>query len=141
MEDLVLINEVSCGRRHFRAAQPDVGRYDYAPRLPARGCAPRRRCGRRRLPGLVQDLAGRAPPHSAARSRQAAAKIDDFIAAMATETGSTAGWAHSNVEFADMLREAASLTTQITRDHPLQPAGSMAMAVRQAAGVALSVAP
>jgi acyl-CoA reductase-like NAD-dependent aldehyde dehydrogenase len=72
-----------------------------------------------------------------------AARIDDFIAAMAAETGATAGWAHFNVGLAaDMLREAAALTTQITGEIiPSDRPGTTAMGVRQAAGVVLSIAP
>ncbi|WP_157014413.1 aldehyde dehydrogenase [Mesorhizobium xinjiangense] len=71
------------------------------------------------------------------------ARADDFVAAMAEETGATAGWAMFNVGLsADMLREAASLTTQITGEIiPSNRPGSMAMAVRQPAGVVLSIAP
>ncbi len=71
------------------------------------------------------------------------ARADDFVAAMAEETGATAGWAMFNVGLsADMLREAASLTTQITGEIiPSNRPGSMAMAVRQPAGVVLSMAP
>jgi acyl-CoA reductase-like NAD-dependent aldehyde dehydrogenase len=67
----------------------------------------------------------------------------EFIAAMAAEIGATAGWAHFNVMLAsDMLREAAALTTQITGEViPSNRPGSLAMAVRQPAGVVLSMAP
>ncbi|MGH6761752.1 MAG: aldehyde dehydrogenase [Phyllobacterium sp.] len=70
-------------------------------------------------------------------------KIDEFVAAMAAETGATAGWAKFNVGLAaDMLREAASLTTQIAGEIiPSNRPGSFAMGVRQAAGVVLSIAP
>jgi len=71
------------------------------------------------------------------------ARTDDFIAAMGAETGSTAGWAGFNVMLAaDMLREAAALTTQITGEIiPSNRPGSTAYGVRQAAGVVLSIAP
>ncbi|MGQ2905535.1 MAG: aldehyde dehydrogenase [Neoaquamicrobium sediminum] len=70
-------------------------------------------------------------------------KEDAFIEAMAAEIGATAGWAHFNVMLAsDMLREAAALTTQITGEViPSNRPGSLAMAVRQPAGVVLSMAP
>ncbi len=70
-------------------------------------------------------------------------KAPEFVSAMAEETGATAGWAMFNVGLAsDMLREAASLTTQITGEViPSNRAGSLAMAVRQPAGVVLSIAP
>ena len=70
-------------------------------------------------------------------------KEGDFIEAMGSEIGATAGWAHFNVMLAsDMLREAASMTTQITGEIiPSNRPGSMAMAIRQPAGVVLSMAP
>jgi len=71
------------------------------------------------------------------------ARTDDFIAAMGAETGATAGWAGLNVMLAaEMLREAASLTTQITGEIiPSNRPGSTAYGIRQAAGVVLSIAP
>ncbi|WEJ58202.1 aldehyde dehydrogenase [Devosia sp. FJ2-5-3] len=71
------------------------------------------------------------------------ARAPDFIAAMAAETGATAGWAGFNVMLsAEMLREAAGLTTQITGEIiPSNRPGSTAYGVRQAAGVVLSIAP
>lgn len=70
-------------------------------------------------------------------------KAPEFVAAMAAETGATAGWAMFNVMLAaDMLRESASLTTQIAGEViPSNRPGSLAMGVRQAAGVVLSMAP
>ncbi|WP_105382810.1 aldehyde dehydrogenase [Neorhizobium alkalisoli] len=70
-------------------------------------------------------------------------RAQDFVAAMAAETGATAGWAMFNVMLAaDMLREAAAMTTQITGEViPSNRPGSLAMAVRQPAGVVLSMAP
>ncbi|MBB3397086.1 MULTISPECIES: aldehyde dehydrogenase [unclassified Rhizobium] len=70
-------------------------------------------------------------------------KAPEFVAAMAAETGATAGWAMFNVGLAaDMLREAASLTTQISGEViPSDRPGSLAMAIRQPAGVVLSIAP
>jgi len=66
-----------------------------------------------------------------------------FIDAMAAEIGATAGWAGFNVGLAaDMLREAASLTTQISGEViPSNRPGSFAMGIRQPAGVVLSIAP
>ena len=62
---------------------------------------------------------------------------------MATETGATAGWAGFNVGLAaGMLREAAAMTTQISGEViPSDKPGCIAMAVRQPAGVVLSIAP
>lgn len=70
-------------------------------------------------------------------------RAKDFVAAMAAETGATAGWATFNVMLAsDMLREAAAMTTQIAGEIiPSNRPGSLAMAVRQPAGVVLSIAP
>ncbi|MFN7024657.1 MAG: aldehyde dehydrogenase [Pseudorhizobium sp.] len=78
-----------------------------------------------------------------AAADQLEGKVNDFVAAMAAETGATAGWAMFNVKLAaDMLREAAAMTTQINGEViPSNRAGSMAMAVRQPAGVVLSMAP
>jgi len=71
------------------------------------------------------------------------AKGGAFVEAMGAEIGATAGWAMFNVGLAaDMLREAASLTTQIHGDIiPTNRPGSMAMAIRQPAGVVMSMAP
>jgi acyl-CoA reductase-like NAD-dependent aldehyde dehydrogenase len=62
---------------------------------------------------------------------------------MATETGATAGWAGFNVGLAaGMLREAAAMTTQISGEViPSDKPGCLAMAIRQPAGVVLSIAP
>jgi acyl-CoA reductase-like NAD-dependent aldehyde dehydrogenase len=67
----------------------------------------------------------------------------DFGQLMATEIGATAGWAQFNVKLAaGMLREAASLTTQITGEIiPSDKPGCVSMAVRQPAGVVLGIAP
>ncbi|EPL8002505.1 aldehyde dehydrogenase [Klebsiella aerogenes] len=66
-----------------------------------------------------------------------------FIATMAAETGATAHWAGFNVHLAaDILREAAALTTQIEGQIiPSNVAGNLAMGVRQGAGVVLAMAP
>ncbi|MBR1143726.1 aldehyde dehydrogenase [Bradyrhizobium sp. AUGA SZCCT0431] len=71
------------------------------------------------------------------------AKTAQFIELMATETGATAGWAGFNVGLAaGMLREAAAMTTQISGEViPSDKPGCIAMAVRQPAGVVLSIAP
>lgn len=71
------------------------------------------------------------------------ARAADFINLMATEIGATAGWAGFNVKLAaGMLREAASMTTQITGEViPSDKPGCVSMAVRQPAGVVLGIAP
>ncbi|SAK83988.1 aldehyde dehydrogenase [Caballeronia catudaia] len=70
-------------------------------------------------------------------------KADAFASAMAAETGASRIWADFNVRLAaDGLREAASLTTQISGEViPSDIPGSLAMAVRQPAGVCLGIAP
>ncbi|WP_175950853.1 aldehyde dehydrogenase [Burkholderia sp. BCC0405] len=71
------------------------------------------------------------------------ARTADFIAIGAAETGAMANWYGFNVMLAaDMLREAAAMTTQI--DGAVIPSdvpGKLAMAVRQPCGVVLGMAP
>jgi len=71
------------------------------------------------------------------------AKTDDFIAAMMSETGATAGWAGFNVMLAvGHIREAAAMTTQITGEIlPSNHKGTVSMAVREPVGVMLGIAP
>lgn len=71
------------------------------------------------------------------------ARGSDIARAMADELGATAAWAGFNVMLsAGMLREAASMTTMIKGEViPSNRPGSMAMAIRQPAGVVLSIAP
>ena len=71
------------------------------------------------------------------------ARADDIAQAMAAEVGASKLWAQFNVRLgADMLREAASLTTQIAGEViPSDVPGSLALAMRQAAGVVLGIAP
>ena len=59
------------------------------------------------------------------------------------ETGATPGWYGFNVALAaGMLREAASMTTQIAGEViPSEVPGSLAMAVRRPCGVVLGIAP
>ena len=68
------------------------------------------------------------------------AHAGDFAAAVRDETGATAGWGHFNVHLAaGMLREAASMTTQVGGEViPSDVPGSVAMGVRQPAGVVLA---
>lgn len=70
-------------------------------------------------------------------------KSAEIVAAMAEEIGATEGWSMFNIGLAaDMLLEAASLTTQITGEViPSNRPGSLAMAIRQPVGVVLSMAP
>lgn len=71
------------------------------------------------------------------------AKADDFVTAMANETGATEGWARFNVGLAaEMLREASGIPTRINGEIiPSNRPGSLAMAVRQPVGVVFSMAP
>ena len=71
------------------------------------------------------------------------AKLPQFIEAVAAETGATGMWAGFNVMLAaGMIREAASLTTQIAGEViPSDVPGSLAMGVRQPAGVVVGIAP
>lgn len=71
------------------------------------------------------------------------AKLPAFVEAVAAETGATGMWAGFNVMLAaGMIREAASLTTQIAGEViPSDVPGSLAMGVRQPAGVVLGIAP
>lgn len=71
------------------------------------------------------------------------AKRDAFVAIMMAEIGTTAVWSAFNVKLATgMLREAASLTTQIVGEViPSDKPGCLALAVRQPAGVCLGIAP
>jgi len=66
-----------------------------------------------------------------------------FASAMAAETGASGIWAGFNVHLAAAgLMEAAALTTQITGEViPSDVPGSLAMGVRQPAGVVLGIAP
>jgi acyl-CoA reductase-like NAD-dependent aldehyde dehydrogenase len=70
-------------------------------------------------------------------------RAPDFVKAMAAETGAAPMWAHFNCRLgANMLREAAALTTQVTGEIiPSDKPGLLAMAVRQPAGVVVGIAP
>ncbi len=72
-----------------------------------------------------------------------ATKASEFAPHMAAETGATAMWAGFNCMLAaDMLREAAAMTTQIAGEViPSNVPGSLAMGYRQPVGVVLGIAP
>ncbi|MFM7704598.1 MAG: aldehyde dehydrogenase family protein, partial [Rubrivivax sp.] len=74
---------------------------------------------------------------------QLEARTPQFIEAVSAETGATGMWGGFNVFLAaGMLREAAALTTQITGEViPSDVPGSLAMGIRQPAGVVLGIAP
>ncbi|MDT3687880.1 MAG: aldehyde dehydrogenase [Pseudorhodoplanes sp.] len=67
----------------------------------------------------------------------------DFSDLMTAECGAIGPWGHFNVHLAaGILREAASMTTQISGEViPSDKPNSFAMAVRQPAGVVLGIAP
>jgi acyl-CoA reductase-like NAD-dependent aldehyde dehydrogenase len=67
----------------------------------------------------------------------------DVVSAMMSETGATAGWAMFNLALAaSMLREAASITTQVAGEViPSDRPGCLAMAIREPVGVMLGIAP
>ncbi|MDH4391524.1 MAG: aldehyde dehydrogenase [Aquabacterium sp.] len=71
------------------------------------------------------------------------AKTPKFVEAVPAETGATGMWAGFNVHLAaSMIREAAALTTQIAGEViPSDVPGSLAMGMRQPAGVVLGIAP
>ncbi|MEJ5992180.1 aldehyde dehydrogenase [Ramlibacter sp. PS3R-8] len=71
------------------------------------------------------------------------AKLPQFVEAVAAETGATGMWAGFNVMLAaGMIREAASLTTQVSGEViPSDVPGSLSMGIRQPAGVVLGIAP
>ncbi len=71
------------------------------------------------------------------------ARAQQFATLGLAEMGATIGWGHFNVHFAaNILREAASMTTQVTGEVvPSDVPGSLAMAIRQPVGVVLGIAP
>ncbi|KAB0679091.1 aldehyde dehydrogenase [Aureimonas leprariae] len=71
------------------------------------------------------------------------ARSDEFARLMTEETGAAAAWGGFNVMLAArMLREAASMTTQILGEVvPSDKPGCLSLAVRQPAGVCLGIAP
>ena len=70
-------------------------------------------------------------------------KTEDFSRLVIAETGATGPWAGFNVHFAaSVLREAASMTTQISGEIiPSDKPGTMAMGQRVPHGVCLGIAP
>lgn len=71
------------------------------------------------------------------------AKQAEFVEAMMGEIGATQGWAMFNLMLAaSMLREAASITTQIGGEViPSDKPGCLSMALREPVGVILGIAP
>lgn len=93
------------------------------------------------------DWAGLAPNKRRRRLLKAADLMEEhtaeFVGIGVEETGAKPEWYHFNVMLAAaMLREAASITTQITGEViPSDVPGNTAMAVRQPCGVVLGMAP
>ena len=93
------------------------------------------------------DWSAIGPSERRARLNKAADLLESraaqFAAILTTETGATGGWGHFNVHLAaNMLREAAAMTTQISGEVvPSDVPGSLAMALRQPVGVVLGIAP
>jgi acyl-CoA reductase-like NAD-dependent aldehyde dehydrogenase len=71
------------------------------------------------------------------------ARKTDFVDAMMTEIGATAGWAMFNLTLAaGTIREAAALTTQVGGEViPSDKPGCIALALREPVGVILGIAP
>ncbi|GAB3103978.1 aldehyde dehydrogenase [Aestuariicella hydrocarbonica] len=76
-------------------------------------------------------------------AQQLEARRDEFVQAMMSEIGATEGWSMFNLTLAaSMIREAASMTTQINGEViPSDRPGCVAMAVREPVGVILGIAP
>jgi acyl-CoA reductase-like NAD-dependent aldehyde dehydrogenase len=74
---------------------------------------------------------------------QLEARSEELVKVMMLETGAAAAWGGFNVHLAaKMLREAGSVTTQITGEViPSDRPGVLAMGLRQPAGVSLGIAP
>jgi acyl-CoA reductase-like NAD-dependent aldehyde dehydrogenase len=72
-----------------------------------------------------------------------ASKVGEFSEILIAETGGTGPWAGFNTMLAaGMLREAAGMTTQVQGEIiPSDKPGTLSMAIRQAAGVCLGIAP
>jgi acyl-CoA reductase-like NAD-dependent aldehyde dehydrogenase len=110
---------------------------------PASGCAECRFC---RRPCIFAW--SRTGPTERRRILLAAAdkleaKIGDICAAMAAEVGASALWGGFNVmASANLIREAASLTTQIQGETiPTDKPGTLSMTLRQPVGAILSIVP
>ena len=71
------------------------------------------------------------------------ARVEEFVAIGTGETGSTELWYRNNVKIAaSMLREAASMTTQIKGEIiPANKPGTLSMGYRQPIGVLVGMAP
>lgn len=93
------------------------------------------------------DWSARGPNERRMKLLKAADLMDarskEFSELMTAECGAIGPWGHFNTHFAaSLLREAASMTTQIAGEViPSDKPNSFAMAVRQPVGVVLGIAP
>jgi benzaldehyde dehydrogenase (NAD) len=93
------------------------------------------------------DWSARGPNDRRSMLMRAAGVLEsraaDFVTTMMAETGATEGWVRFNLMLAaSMIREAASLTTQIAGEViPSDKPGCLALAIREPAGVVLGIAP
>jgi acyl-CoA reductase-like NAD-dependent aldehyde dehydrogenase len=95
----------------------------------------------------LPDWAAKGPNARRAMLNKAAAALEGkataLVDAMMGEIGATEGWARFNLMLAaGMIREAASLTTQIAGEViPSDKPGCISLALREPAGVVLGIAP
>ncbi|PTW97699.1 aldehyde dehydrogenase [Pararhodobacter aggregans] len=132
------------GGRSFARRDPVTG--DVATEAPAASVADALRAvdaAARAFPGwaATSPAARRALLNKAADRLEA--KTPDIIATAIAETGATGPWIGFNCMLAaGILREAASMTTQITGEViPANKPGMLAMAQRKPLGVCLGIAP
>ncbi|MFS8979067.1 aldehyde dehydrogenase [Cupriavidus necator] len=146
-EVTLLINGQSCGAeggRTFERCNPVTGAP--ASRAPAASPADAARAVQAAADAFPR-WAALAPGERRQRLLKAAdlmdARIDEFVRIGAAETGGMANWYGFNVMLAaNMLREAAAMTTQIDGSViPSNLPGNLALAVRQPCGVVLGIAP
>ncbi|WP_019448853.1 aldehyde dehydrogenase [Cupriavidus sp. BIS7] len=132
------------GGRTFERRNPVTG--EVASRAPAASLADAERAVQAASDAFPQ-WAALSPGERRQRLLRAAdlmdAQTQAFIRIGAAETGGMANWYGFNVMLAaNMLREAAAMTTQIDGSIiPSNVPGSLAMAVRQPCGVVLGIAP
>jgi len=132
------------GGRTFERRNPVTG--EVASRAPAASLADAERAVQAASDAFPQ-WAALSPGERRQRLLRAAdlmdAQTQAFIRIGAAETGGMANWYGFNVMLAaNMLREAAAMTTQIDGSIiPSNVPGSLAMAIRQPCGVVLGIAP
>jgi len=148
MHDVTMLiggrNCAADGGRTFERRNPVTG--EVASRAPAASLADAERAVQAASDAFPQ-WAALSPGERRQRLLRAAdlmdAQTQSFIRIGAAETGGMANWYGFNVMLAaNMLREAAAMTTQIDGSIiPSNVPGSLAMAVRQPCGVVLGIAP